>query len=270
MEQVSLRPLSIKHNVTEVSVLVPTNIWVAAEQLKEEFPTQLDENVDQEITDIELAARFLYFASNRAATESQFLPVARTLFIDFRSQYLKNNDVHAVTRSLSAESKKIVIKAHFNALVVLKDVLSPEEAAPIKSALFEAASRGDAKLFAIFGGQGNIEEYFDELEDIWVTYQGIVKSFVHRMAGVLGEYARSPDAKVLHSKGLDVLRWLEDPSVRPDVQYLISAPVSLPLIGLTQILQYYVMYQVLGRTPAEIRDLFEGKFYLECMCVMWY
>jgi fatty acid synthase subunit beta len=240
---------------------VPTNIWVAAEQLKEEFPAQLDESVDSEITDIELAARFLYFASNRAATESQFLLVARTLFVDFRSQYLKNNDVHAVTRALSAESKKTVIKGYFNALVVLKDVLTPEEAAPVKSALFEAASRGDAKLFAIFGGQGNIEEYFDELEDIWVTYQGIVKSFVNRMADVLAEYARSPDAKVLHSKGLDVLRWLEDPTSRPDVQYLISAPVSLPLIGLAQILQYYVMVHVLGRTFSDVRDLFAGKIF---------
>lgn len=258
-KQQVLRPLSIKQNTTEVSVLVPTNIWVPAEQLREEFPK---EDVVEEITDIELAAKFLHFATQRAANASQFLPVARTLFIDFGSQYLKDNDVHAITRSLSPESKKVVIQAYFSALVVLKehDVLTTEEAAPAKSALFEAATRGDAKLFAIFGGQGNIEEYFDELADIWETYQGIVKPFVHRMAGVLADYARSPEAKVLHSKGLDVLRWLDDAEVRPDVQYLISAPVSLPLIGLTQILQYYVMLRVLDRTPAEIRDLFEGMY----------
>ncbi|KAI8643676.1 fatty acid synthase [Parasitella parasitica] len=256
-KQQVLRPLSIKQNTTEVSVLVPTNIWVPAEQLREEFPK---EDAVEEISDIELAAKFLHFATQRAADASQFLPVARTLFIDFGSQYLKNNDVHAITRSLSPDSKKVVIQAYFFALVVLKehDVLTAEEAAPAKSALFEAATRGDAKLFAIFGGQGNIEEYFDELADIWETYQGIVKPFVHRMAGVLADYARSPEAKVLHSKGLDVLRWLDDAEVRPDVQYLISAPVSLPLIGLTQILQYYVMLHVLDRTPAEIRDLFEG------------
>ncbi|KAI7904710.1 fatty acid synthase [Cokeromyces recurvatus] len=260
-KQQVLRPLSIKQNTTEVAVLVPTNIWVPAEQLQEEFLIQSNDNTTaEEITDIELAAKFLNFASARAANESQFLPVARTLFINFGTQYLKNNDVHAATRSLSSESKKVVIQAYFSALVVLKEqgVLSTEEMAPAKSALFEAAARGDAKLFAIFGGQGNIEEYFDEFADIWETYQGIVKPFVYRMAAVLADYARSPDAKMLHSKGLDILRWLDDPEVRPDVQYLISAPVSLPLIGLTQILQYYVMIRVLGRTPAEIRDLFEG------------
>ncbi|KAG1096468.1 hypothetical protein G6F39_006700 [Rhizopus arrhizus] len=253
-----LRPLSIKQNTTEVSVLVPANIWVPAEQLREEFPHD-DENIE-EITEIELAAKFLYFTTTRASTESQFLPVAKTLFIDFCTQYLKKNDVHAITRSLASESKKVVIQAYYSALVVLKEqsALSTEEAAPAKSALFEAANRGDAKLFAIFGGQGNIEEYFDELVDIWETYQGLVKPFVERMAIVLGEYASSPEASVLHSKGLDIMRWLDNPESRPDLQYFISAPVSFPLIGLTQILHYYVMIRVLGWTPAKIRDLFEG------------
>lgn len=260
-KQQVLRPLSIKQNNTEVSVLVPANIWVSAEQLREEFPVDDAAVVaDEEVADIELAAKFLYFATNRAATESQFLPVARTLFVDFGHQYLKNNDVHAITRSLSPESKKVVIQAYYTALVVLKEqnVLSVEEATPAKSALFEAATRGDAKLFAIFGGQGNIEEYFDELSEIWETYQGLVKPFVERMAVVLAEHARSPEASALHSKGLDILRWLDNAEVRPDLQYLVSAPVSFPLIGLTQILQYYVMIKVLDRTPAEVRDLFEG------------
>ncbi|CEG69980.1 Putative Fatty acid synthase alpha subunit [Rhizopus microsporus] len=255
-----LRPLSIKQNTTEVSVLVPANIWVLAEQLREEFPVDND-NVE-EITQIELAAKFLYFTTVRASNEPQFLPVARTLFVDFGAQYLKNNDVHAISRSLSSsESKKIVIQAYYNALVVLKEynVLSAEEAAPTKSALFEAATRGDAKLFAIFGGQGNIEEYFDELADIWETYQGLVKPFVERMAIVLGEYARSPEASVLHSKGLDIMRWLDNPESRPDLQYFVSAPVSFPLIGLTQILHYFVMIRVLEWTPAKIRDLFAGS-----------
>jgi fatty acid synthase subunit beta len=255
MDQQVLRPLSIKQNETEVSVLVPANIWVSAEQLKEEF--SIEEVA--EITEIELAARFLYFASTRAAQQSQFLPVARTLFVDFRAQYLKNNDVHAITRTLEPESTKVVLRAYYAALVLLKEqnILTAQEVTT-KSALFEAAARGDAKLFAIFGGQGNIEEYFDELADIWETYQGLVKPFVDHMAVVLAKYARSAEASVLHSKGLDILLWLNNPELRPDLQYLVSAPVSFPLIGLTQILQYYVMLRVLDRTPAEVRDLFEG------------
>ncbi|KAI8394241.1 fatty acid synthase [Radiomyces spectabilis] len=253
-----LRPLSVKQNQTEVSVLVPADIWVSAEQLKEEFPTS---NESEEVSEIELAARFMNFAAERAAKESQFLPVARTVFLNFRDQYLKQNDVHAITRSLESESKTVVIQAYFTALVVLKEqrALTPEEAKPAQSALFAAAARGDTKIFAIFGGQGNIEEYFDELADIWTIYRGLVQPFVERMAVVLADYARSSEASVFHSKGLDILRWLENPEQRPDLQYLVSAPVSFPLIGLTQLLHYYVMLRVLDRSPADIRQLIAGS-----------
>ncbi|KAI9247028.1 hypothetical protein BY458DRAFT_560469 [Sporodiniella umbellata] len=253
-----LRPLSIKQNTTEVSVLVPANIWVSAEQLREEFINA--HTSAEEITEIELAAKFLYFSTKRASKEPQFLPVARTLFIDFSTEYLKENNVHAISSSLSSESKKIVIQAYYAALIILKEnnVLSTEETAPTQSALVEAARRKDAKLFAMFGGQGNVDEYFDELADIWETYQDLVRPFVERMAGVLAEYARSPEASALHSKGIDVMRWLKHPETRPDVQYLLSVPVSVPLVGLIQALHYFVMIRVLGCSYAEIRDLFQG------------
>ncbi|KAI9021639.1 fatty acid synthase [Phycomyces nitens] len=255
-----LRPLSVKQNKTEVSILVPADIWVSAEQLKEEFPAPTDE-FEEEMAPIELSARFMEYAATRASKEQQFLPVARTSFIDFGAQYLKNNDVHAITRDLPLDSRKVVIRAYYASLVVLREhkTLSAQEIKPVQSALFAAASRGDTKLFAIFGGQGNIEEYFDELEDIWTTYNGLVKTFVERMAGVLTEYARSPEASIFHSKGLNILQWLNNPELRPDLQYFISAPVSIPLIGLTQLLQYYVTLRVLDRTPAEIRDLIKGS-----------
>ncbi|KAI8145418.1 fatty acid synthase [Fennellomyces sp. T-0311] len=252
-----LRPLSVKQNKTEVSILVPADIWVSAEQLKEEFPIN-EEEVVEEVTEIELAARFMHFAAIRAAKEPQFLPVARTAFTDFRSQYLKSNDVHATTRHLSSDSRKVVIQAYFTALVVLKKDKLDDWKAP-ESALFAAAARGDTKIFAAFGGQGNIEEYFDELADIWTTYEGLVRSFVERMAVVLAEHARSSEASVFHSKGLDVVRWLENPELRPDLQYLVSAPVSFPLIGLTQLLHYYVMLKVLDRSPEDIRKLLAGS-----------
>lgn len=248
-----LRPLSVKQNKTEVSILVPADIWVSAEQLKEEFPVNTEEEIE-EVTEIELAARFMHFAATRASKEPQFLPVARTAFLDFRSQYLKNNDVHAITRHLSSESRTVVIQAYFTALVVLKD----DNVKPPTSALFAAALRGDTNIFAAFGGQGNIEEYFDELADIWTTYQDLVRSFVERMAIVLAEHARSSEASVFHSKGLDIIRWLDNPELRPDLQYLVSAPVSFPLIGLTQLLHYYVMLKVLDRSPDDIRQLLAG------------
>ncbi|KAI7866261.1 fatty acid synthase [Spinellus fusiger] len=254
-----LRPLSVKQNKTEVSILVPAHLWVSAEQLKEEFPVQTEQGED--ITDIELAACFMEFAARRAAEASQFLPVARTSFLHFGEQYLKNNNVHAITRHLPLYSKKVVIRAYYAALVILREhkVLSSGETKSTPSALMTAAADGDTKLLAIFGGQGILEEYFDELADIWYTYHGLVKTFVERMAKVLQEYARSPEASVFHSKGLDILRWLDSPELKPDLQYLISAPVSFPLVGFIQLLHYYVMLRVLDFTPDQARSLFAGS-----------
>lgn len=256
----SLRPLTIKKESGEVSVLVSANMWGFAEQLKEEFPAAMEGAADN-LSEVELAARFMKFAFDRASKEQVYLPVAEAFFTHFNNVYLKDNNIHAVTQDLPLDVKKSVIKCYYSSLAQLKksNVVSAQEFKPTSSALFEAAKSGDAKLFAIFGGQGNIEEYFDELVGVWETYKGIVKPFVRRMAVVLADLAHGPESKVLHSKGLDILRWLDDADVRPDNQYLISAPVSFPLIGLTQLLHYYVMLHVLGRSPAEIRDLLQGE-----------
>lgn len=260
-QQQSLRPLTIKEGSVEVSVLVSADIWGFAEQLKEEFPAAMEGAVNN-LSEIELAARFTKFASDRASKEQVYLTVAKALFIHFNNVYLKDNNIHAVTQDLPLAIKKSVIKCYYSSFAQLEksSIVYAQEVKPTQSALFEAAKSGEAKLFAIFGGQGNIEEYFDELVDVWKTYKGIVKPFVRRIAVVLADLAHGPESKVLHSKGLDILRWFDDADGRPDNQYLISAPVSFPLIGFTQLLHYYVMLHVLGQSPAEVRDLLQGKY----------
>ncbi|RUP46910.1 fatty acid synthase [Jimgerdemannia flammicorona] len=259
-QQQPFRPLAVKQDKTEISILVPANIWVKADELREEFPG-VETTTDEEVTEIELAARFLKHAVQRNAQESQqFLEIVRIIFFDFRDRYLKRNDVHAVTRSLPAETRTVVINAYFTALVALQNagVLTTKDHPTPQSALFSAAAKGDAKIFAVFGGQGNIEEYFDELAYIYSTYDGLVLPYLKKMSVVLQEHAESSDASVFHSKGLDVMKWLENPESKPDLQYFISAPVSLPLIGLTQLLHYFVLLKVLDKTPDELRRLIAG------------
>ncbi|KAI6865748.1 beta subunit of fatty acid synthase, partial [Hortaea werneckii] len=62
----------------------------------------------------------------------------------------------------------------------------------------------------------------------------------------------------LYAKGLDVMRWLNNRESQPDTDYLVSAPVSLPLIGLTQLAHYVVTCRVLGTHPGNVRDRFSG------------
>ena len=110
----------------------------------------------------------------------------------------------------------------------------------------------------MFGGQGNIEEYFDELREVYNTYPSFVEDFVTAAAAHLQTLARDTAAEKLYSKGLDVMRWLHNKDAQPDVDYLVSAPVSFPLIGLTQLAHFVVTCRVLGTHPGNVRERFSG------------
>jgi fatty acid synthase subunit alpha, fungi type len=58
--------------------------------------------------------------------------------------------------------------------------------------------------------------------------------------------------------GLDLLSWLSGAAARPAVSYLASVPVSFPLIGLTQLVQYLVVCHVANLTPGELRGRLSG------------
>ncbi|KAG0363748.1 3-oxoacyl-[acyl-carrier-protein] synthase [Podila minutissima] len=266
------RPLALKQGSSEVSILVPADVWVAAEQLREEFllsstaesAAPAEEGAEDQAPEMALVARFLKFATDKSEQNDpslQFVPVLKTVFLFFVTKYLKGNDIHPVTRHLAKDTRNAIINAFFAALVFLRsvDALQPDEYTRPASSLFAAAKDGNAKLFAMFGGQGNIEEYFDELAEIYTTYTTLVQDYVEDMAAVLREHAKSDDASVFHSKGLDVMAWLRNPDSKPDVAYLVSAPVSLPLIGLVQLMHYYAMLKILDQTPVQLRDVILGS-----------
>lgn len=58
--------------------------------------------------------------------------------------------------------------------------------------------------------------------------------------------------------GIDVVGWLSGAKSRPSPSYLGSIPLSLPLIGLTQLTQYYVSCRACGLTPGEFRKRIVG------------
>ncbi|KAF8929762.1 hypothetical protein BGZ58_008699, partial [Dissophora ornata] len=74
------RPLTLKQATSEVSILVPSDVWVAAEQLREEFrissnaaaPTAEDaataasDASEDQAPEMLLVARFLKFATEKS------------------------------------------------------------------------------------------------------------------------------------------------------------------------------------------------------------
>jgi fatty acid synthase subunit alpha len=57
---------------------------------------------------------------------------------------------------------------------------------------------------------------------------------------------------------MDVSAWLSGALPRPPTAYLASAPISFPLIGLTQLVQYLIVCRVSGLSPGELRDRMAG------------
>ncbi|OIW28344.1 beta subunit of fatty acid synthase [Coniochaeta ligniaria NRRL 30616] len=262
----SLRPLTLSHGSLETSFLIPTSLHFHASELKDRFSASLPAPTDELAQDdepssiTELVARYLgYIAHEVEEGEDDSLgsyeEVLKIILNEFERAFLRGNDVHALAATLPGiDAKKLeVIRSYYAARSASNRTMKPHE-----SAIFRAADDGSAKIYSIFGGQGNIEEYFDELRELYTTYPSFVGELIVNSAELLQNLSNHPSAEKLFPKGLDVMAWLQDPEATPDVDYLVSAPVSFPLIGLVQLAHYQVTCKALGLHPGILRERISG------------
>lgn len=101
---------------------------------------------------------------------------------------------------------------------------------------------GSPRIFIQFAGQGM--KYMDELRRLYRMNPDI-QPFIHDAAAVIQrELALYDDAETgFFSQGIDVIRWIESPEQTPDAAYLLSSPLSHPLIYLCQIATYISVIQ---------------------------
>lgn len=260
----SLRPLVLGHGSLEHSFLIPTSLHYNASQLRENFSLSLPAPTDELAQDdepssvAELVARFLGFIAKQLEQGEDpdfFEEVLKHTMNEFERAFLRGNEVHALAATLPGivEKKLITVQCYYAARAALDRPMKSHT-----SALFREADDDNAKIYTIFGGQGNIQEYFDELREVWATYPSVVEDFISTSAAQLLALSRNPSAEKLYSKGLDVMRWLRNVDSQPDLDYLVSAPVSFPLIGLVQLAHYVVLCKVMGTDPGFIREHFKG------------
>ncbi|KAK9470420.1 acyl transferase domain-containing protein [Dipodascopsis tothii] len=262
----SLRPLTVSFGSLEHPFFVSSTMYVSTMQLRDQFLSTLppapaadaEEIEDPEIpaSTAELVARFLEFIVKQVELNpTHYDDVLTVVLKDFEAQCLRGNEVHVLAASLPGltGNRQNVIRAYYAARLAANRPIKAHE-----SALFRTVAEGNASVYAIFGGQGNIEEYFDELREVYSLYNGLVSEFVQFCASKLTVLAKDERTAKVYSNGLDVMRWLGEPESTPDLDYLVSAPVSLPLIGLTQLTHYAATCAVLGKTPGELRTSLSG------------
>ena len=256
----------------QVAIPVSTNgdQWIAAEVLRDEFiheQSLLDTSIpveDEAEASLELSAKFLAFVAHKIDNASDeckavYTQLLLSIFKHFIATYLLENDIHSVTSNYNTEVRKTVLSAYIKALASLRtNGVSNVPSGP-QSALFAAARAGNASIFALFGGQGTNEVYFDELQSLYDIYKPFVAPFI---AEVTRDVLVPVIAEHYHTShftfGLDALSWLSGASERPATSYLATVPISFPLIGLTQLVQFLVVCHIAGITPGQLRDKMAG------------
>ncbi|PFH52946.1 hypothetical protein AMATHDRAFT_138867 [Amanita thiersii Skay4041] len=271
VQSTSTRPLILALGQTRVAIPISTTVdeWILAEIERDEFlhgkstnNDTLSSSTDEAITTAELTAQFMNHVVTKikanVTCSDAYTRLLSKVFTYFHTSYLTSGNIHAFASSYDVESRKIILSSYFVALAILKEH-GFEVPQPSQPALFSAVSSGKASVYALFGGQGTNEVYFDELQSLYDIYQPFVAPFLTIISrDVLEPLAKKNDTSASYVHGLDVITWLSNPASRPPLSYLASVPVSFPLIGLTQLVQYLVVCRVSGLTPGELRAYISG------------
>ncbi len=97
-------------------------------------------------------------------------------------------------------------------------------------------------IFIQFAGQG--VKYMDELRRLYTACPSIRPFIQHAIAEIKNQAAHYDDTQsCFFSKGLEIDRWIDNPEETPEFSYLLSSPLSHPLIYLCQISNYISIVQ---------------------------
>lgn len=245
--------------------------WIAAEVLRDEFLHAQDVEDAVETTaeleneteaTIEFFARFLAFAADNIKAQekcaSSRTAVLVSAFRTFTNTYTEKRDIHSLVATFDTDSRKTVLTSYYKALASLESLNVSDIPRGPRSALLTAAANGEASIYALFGGQGTNEVYFDELQSLYDIYKPYVAPFIAALTVNVLQPLATATSMPFYTYGLDVISWLSGALPRPSTQYFASVPVSFPLIGLTQLTQYLIVCRVTDITPGEMRRLVHG------------
>ncbi|KAJ2709241.1 beta subunit of fatty acid synthetase, partial [Coemansia spiralis] len=208
---------------------------------------------DDALAPIETHAQFLEHCA--AHSEAAAVAVLEALC---REYGIPSTDVHAVVQQhgLDEAAAQRVLRAYY--LLWSAEAARhcyPAAGAQPLPALFAS---GETRLLAMFGGQPGSTAYIAEARWLLDVYRPLLGDFVARMSAHLAALALDDRLSVVYKKGLDVHKWLT--GLEPDAEYLVSAPVSMPLTGLVQLMHVMVLHKTLGVSPGELLHCFKGTY----------
>ncbi|KAJ2401813.1 fatty acid synthase alpha subunit Lsd1 [Coemansia sp. RSA 2559] len=213
----------------------------------------------EQIDDVVVSARFIEYAATIPTASKE---TSAALFAAFNARFCPTQNIHAsiCDQGLGEERVQAVLRSYYAAQEKCVGSESQQQQRQRQAipALFSSA---EIKPVGIFRGQGGMDNYIDETRAIYRTYRPLVEAFVEQMNAFLVEESADPHVSSMYKHGLDVLGWITSPNeALPDAEYLISVPVSIPVVGLTQLMHIVVLYKTLGMTPGELAASFKGTY----------
>ncbi|RMZ69319.1 Fatty acid synthase subunit beta [Pyrenophora seminiperda CCB06] len=217
---------------------------------------------DQPASVLELLSQFLLHLIQYDQGEPRGLfqfDCVELLLAQIDSEFLGDSSIQSVVSELSgtALQKQNIMQAYVAATQHIG--LSSLRKAP-RTALFDKDASQTTRTYAIFGGQGNTTDYLQELRALFDTYKHVVEPILATAEDTLQTLLRetSPSRTRYFKHDLVISQWLRRSESAPSKDYLLSAPVSFPLIGLLQFATYAVICWSLQKTPGEVAQTFRG------------
>lgn len=249
--------IDLEFNSVNTRIPVPTDLAPLALSLKHDYvQTLASNNSDQSVlgSPAALLAHFLNFVARRGPLPS-VSSLLQHLWAHYDRAILNNNDIHLYATATETEEsvRQDLISLYFTARQAAGNPLEKNG-----SALLRAQTEGRTSIYGIFGGQGNTTAHFDELRHVYMTYKPFVQDLITTIGHLLEKLSQDARVSDQFQQGLGILHWLEDPESTPSSEYLVSAPVSFPLIGLLQLSYLKAICHSLGGTPQDFATFFHG------------
>lgn len=255
--------LFIRIKQREVAIPIKASYWNHAERLRDDFKNSLSDTQYETLNEPELLLTFISHILSKEIIQEPSDGIVDILFSItklLRQKYLSNQDPHCrMANILEGISLRDGLRIYYQALSVLivkKNDLRDPDMFSNQSALLGESRVGRAKILCAFGGQGNTEELIEELAEIHYIYGCFCEEFIQTITVDLKILANDGDFSDYMNKGLDFVKWISEPSSRPPKEYLFSSAVSLPLVAIIQLSNYYINYKILGLSFATFRDHF--------------
>ncbi|MCJ1396102.1 beta subunit of fatty acid synthetase [Xylographa bjoerkii] len=202
-------------------------------------------------SDIVLASVFLDYLLQSSAPTSAI----RLVFREFERNYLTGIDIHNLAIGLESSHCIFLLQTYHATLQATNQSVKPAQ-----SGILREAEIGNAKIYAVFGGQGFINRHcFEELCELRSIYGGLTEELLDVAARTLNRLATLADTvEFFEGYGYNIRTWFENPDTVPPKDHIATAPYSFPLIGLISLAHYCITCKTLGKSPGEMRLSLRG------------